>query len=297
MKKLYIVALTGLIFFLASCSAPNIKPKDKEMYDKSEKILFSTKQARKINLNQLVKETEDYPVIFVGDHHNTEKTHEFFNSYLQALADKGYALHLANEWFAPKHNKLLQLYINGNISSEELKQKRDLKRIRWDLVEKLYATVKNSGGKLYGVNLSKEDRRKISKRLFEQMSKEERSFYDNLDLNVSAHRKLVMPFFGHCKKMFKYKKGEPCDDRMYRVQVAWDTYMAEQSAKIAKKVIRNKKDKLIVFAGAMHMEYGLGIPLRFSRISNLPSYIISNEINSNEDINRHKADALFLYDR
>ena len=94
------------------------------------------------------------------------------------------------------------------------------------------------------------------------------------------------------------KRDELCKERMYRVQVAWDTYMATQSAQIAKRYLKTKKDKLIVFAGAMHMEHGLGIPLRFARLSNLSSYIISNyrmEVQKEISLELSKANSVFIY--
>ena len=39
--------------------------------------------------------------------------------------------------------------------------------------------------------------------------------------------------------------------------------MAQNTSKIANKVIKTPKDKLLVFAGALHIEQNLGIPLRF----------------------------------
>jgi len=301
------IILGILSLFFSSCTSKHatVVPKSKLIHKVSKEGIFSLKQGKNLTLSQLVKESEKYPVIFVGDHHNEEKTHQFFNEYLQGLVKKGYKIHLANEWFSPEHNALLKRYSDGKINAEGLKRGRGWDKftsLRWDLVEKLYETVKKSGGKLYGVNLSKKDRKKISKRLFEQMSKEEKRFYDSLDLNVKAHRALVMPFFSHCKQRAKKgngqgngQKNEPCDERMYRVQVAWDTYMGEESAKIAKKVIKTKKDKLIVFAGAMHVAYGLGIPLRFARKSNLPSYIISNHKKESETLDANIADAVFIY--
>jgi hypothetical protein len=46
------------------------------------------------------------------------------------------------------------------------------------------------------------------------------------------------------------------------------------------------------------MEYDLGIPLRFARVSNFASYTISNHgyIDQKESLlNPHLADAIFLY--
>ena len=85
------------------------------------------------------------------------------------------------------------------------------------------------------MNISKEDRAKISLREFDKMSQEEKYFYDNLDLNVTAHKQLIYPYLKHCDKM-PQTTLESCFDRMYRVQVTWDTYMAQNTSKIANKV-------------------------------------------------------------
>ncbi len=94
------------------------------------------------------------------------------------------------------------------------------------------------------------------------------------------------------------KSSEKCEDRMYRTQVAWDTFMAKNVEKIAKKEIKTAKDKILVFAGAMHIEQNLGIPLRFSRFSNLPFITISNKkINKYNDlkIDTNKSDIVYIY--
>ncbi len=297
-----IVILISIVTFFTACSSKSLDINPKFAIDKSDmqESVFSTKQGRFISLLELVDEVEHYPVIFVGDHHNTKETHEFFNEFLQKLVKKGYNLHLGNEWFYPSHNEILNLYTSCELNSTELKEKRgwdEFTSFNWEIVAPLYETIKNSNGRLYGINISREYRAKISLRQFDKMSKEQRAFYDSLDLNVTAHKALVMPYLNHCHKLPK-KSDEPCEERMYRVQVTWDTYMAKKSAKIAQEVLKTKKDKLIVFAGAMHVNYGLGIPLRFARLSNLPFYIVSNVRYSDEEnlyLKKLKADSIFLY--
>jgi uncharacterized iron-regulated protein len=291
------IALIATIFLLSGCTNKNIEL----TYNLEKKeTIYSIKQAKNINIQELAKEVEHYPVIFVGDHHNTEKTHKFFEDLLKQLDKEGYSLHLANEWFTPEHDNLLQDYTDGKFDAKVLKEKRnwdEFTNYKWEYVEPLYETVKKNAGKLYGMNISKEKRARISLKEFDKMSEKEKVFYNNLDLNVSAHNQLVSPFLEHCNKM-PQKSSEPCEDRMYRVQVTWDTYMAQNVAKIAEKVIKSPKDKLLVFAGAMHIEQKLGIPLRFARLSNLPFITISNEkIKKDEDLklNINKSDIVYIY--
>ncbi|QKF82834.1 ChaN family lipoprotein [Halarcobacter ebronensis] len=288
------------IFLFTGCINQNLSPTLSYDLEKKETI-YSIKQAKNIDIKKLVKELEHYPIIFVGDHHNNEKTHKFFENLLKELDKQGYNLNLANEWFSPNHDKLLKDYTDGKLDGIRLKERRhwdEFTKYKWEYVEPLYETIKANGGRLYGINLTKESRKKISLKEFDKMSKEEKTFYDSLDLTVSAHRQLIMPFMQHCKKL-KEKSDEPCEERMYRVQVAWDTYMAENIAKLSKDIIKTSKDKLLVFVGAMHLEKRVGIPLRFSRLSNLPFFIISNEKVDKENdlkIDTDKADAVYIYE-
>ena len=299
LKKILSIGI--ILFFFVACSKPSsINQVFTHDLGKKEGI-YSVKQARSIDMKELVKDLEYYSVIFVGDYHDTKKTHKFFENLLKELDKEGYNIHLANEWFSPKHNKLLEEFISGQINGSELKQRRkwdEFTNFKWEYVEPLYEAVKKNNGKLYGMNISKEDRKKIRLKKFDKMSKSEKEFYDSLDLNVSAHKQLVMPFLEHCNKM-PQKSDEPCEERMYRVQVAWDSYMAKNLADISKNNIKTKKDKVVVFAGAMHIEQNLGIPLRFSRLSNLPFTTISNEeIDEESDlvkVNNSKSDFVYIY--
>jgi len=298
-KLLYIIVVS--VFFIGCTNSQNLHTPLTHTLEKKEGI-YSVKQAKNIKMQDLINEVEHYSIIFVGDHHNNKKTHKFFENFLKELDKKGYNLNLANEWFTPNHNELLKDFTDGKLDGIRLKERRywdEFTKYKWEYLEPLYETIKNNGGNLFGMNISKEDRKKISLNQFEKMSKEDKSFYDTLDLNVSAHRQLVMPYLKHCNQMPSTSKSvEPCELRMYRVQVTWDTYMANNVNKIANNVLKTPKDKLIVFVGAMHIEQNLGIPLRFSRLSNLPFITISNEkIDTKKDlkIDTNKADIVYIY--
>ena len=297
MLKILITFITT-IFLFTGCTE-KVAPLTHNLEKKED--IYSIKQAKSISMQDLVKEVEHYPIIFVGDHHNTEKTHKFFAEFINELAKKGYNLNLANEWFTPEQDSILKDYTDNKFDITTLKQKVEwdkFTKFKWEYVALLYEAIKNTHGKLYGINISKENRTKISLKQFDKMSDEEKDFYNNLDLSVTAHHQLISPYLEHCDKMPSITK-EPCEERMYRVQVTWDTYMAENTAKIAKQVLKSPKDKLLIFAGAMHIEQNLGIPLRFSRLSNIPFITISNEkIEKDEDlkINTNKSDIVYIYE-
>jgi len=298
MKKILIYILTSLL--LSTACTTTKQPL--QFHVKSEKnSIYMLKQGKSISTKELSAAVEKYPVIFVGDNHGSLKTHEFMDKLLQSLITKGYRIHLANEWFSPNHNKMLQRYTDGKITIQQLKYQRDWTKfttLPWGLSSMLYERVRKSGGRLYGINLTRKERKKISSKLLSVMSNDERRFYDSIDTNVSAHKSLIEPFFENCHKIMPARGDESCQDRMYRVQVAWDSYMAKESAMLARRVLRSKKDKLIVFAGDMHMKYQLGIPLRFSRLSNQPFFTIVNHSTSKKEtigLDVGLADAVFIY--
>lgn len=115
-----LIAFIATIFLFTGC-AEKVAPLTHNLEKKED--IYSIKQAKSISIQELVKEVEHYPVIFVGDHHNTEKTHKFFENFLKELDKQGYKLNLANEWFNPEHDELLQAYTDGKIDSKTLKEK------------------------------------------------------------------------------------------------------------------------------------------------------------------------------
>ena len=119
------------------------------------------------------------------------------------------------------------------------------------------------------------------KACFDYLTKEEKKM-------VEEHQRNVV-----------YKKGETqtdCATRMKRVQVAWDTKMAEESAKLASTVLIDRNDKLLIFVGSMHLAYNLGVNMRFQRLSNQPNLTLLPQPKSERKIRHGVADYLFFYE-
>jgi len=231
---------------------------------------YSLQSAQCLDRKHFLESVEHYDVIFVGDHHHSANAHKVMVELINGLSDAGYGVSVANEWFTPQENSLLQQYVDGKLDSNTSKALAWKKRAGYDfnLSEPIYSAVTAHGGKLYGINMDKAFKKMVSDQNISAMSSEQREFYDSLDLNVSPHKQLLEPFFGHCHRARKGETPQQCSERMYRVQVAWDSMMGQESAKLAEKLKEN--EKLIVFIGAMHLESGLGANLRFARESNKP---------------------------
>ena len=235
---------------------------------------YSLQSAECLNKEQFMKHVEPYKVIFVGDHHHSLEAHQVVIELINGLSKDGYKVLLANEWFSSQENGLLEQYVAGELDSNISKALGWKKRVGYDfnLSEPIFNAVIKEKGILYGINMDKSFRKKISDYNLSGMTNEEKKFVATLDLNVSAHKQLLAPFFSHCHKTRKGEDAQKCMERMYRVQVAWDSMMGEESAKLAEKLQEN--EKLIVFVGAMHLDSKLGVNLRFARESKIPSITV-----------------------
>ena len=288
------IALLLMLLLFSACQNRSLAITHKI---KADCEYYSMKSAQCLDEEQMLKKIEPYKVIFIGDHHPQDALHDKIASLITALSDQGITVHLANEWFYPEDAKLLEQF-SDNTTDEEtfLKQihwDKRLKYYKYDSFKPMYEAVKRGSGKLYGINLSKQARTKISDQNLSAMDQDERVFNESLDLDVTPHRNLIMPFFSHCHAPKPDESLQECSERMYRVQVAWDTKMALESYKLAQRLKHN--EKLIVFAGAMHIQNELGIPLRFSRLSPMPTLsIIPLNAQTQETIN-DLGDYLLLY--
>jgi uncharacterized iron-regulated protein len=294
----YLSIFTGLLLLLGGCVS-------KEPAAVTHKVpsvcnYYSLKSAQCLDQKGFIDTVEPYKVIFVGDHHNSANAHKVVTELIDGLSGRGYKIALANEWFTPEDNELLDRYVRGELDANGTKALDWKKRVGYDfnLSRTIYERVIENGGDLYGINMSRSFKKMISEQNLTAMSREERVFYAGLDLNSSAHQAMLSPFFSHCHHRKNGESQAQCRERMYRVQVAWDTMMGLESAKLLETL--DADTKLIVFVGAMHLKNGLGVNMRFARVSNVPSITVLPYRKMPEEkvfeIGLGCADLVYLYD-
>ena len=258
---------------------------------------YSLKSAQCQGLEQMPSKLEPYKVIFIGDHHTQPNLHKDVAKLIMELAKNGTKVHLANEWFYPRDEKVLNAYTTNEINEtefiEQIQWEKRLKYYPYTSFQPMYQAIKKTQGKLHGINLTKKEQKKISDQNLSAMTQDERIFNASLDLNISAHKGMVLPFLSHCHAPKTGESLQECSQRMYRVQVAWDTKMANEAYNLSLKLQQN--EKLIVFAGAMHMENSLGIPLHFARLSNQPTVNITPADTADRELEHGTSDYVLLY--
>jgi uncharacterized iron-regulated protein len=293
MQNFRVLSLIAFVLFFAGCSRPDAAvqhtlPKSCAVYDMT--------QAACIDEAALVQRLSHYRVLFVGDHHASSAMHGAFAKLLASLG-RGRRILLANEWFTPEDDALLSGYVHGTLEGNFTSAVGWEKKAGYpfESYAPVYESVKAAGGALYGVNMDKSFQKALSDNNLSAFSEEQRAFYDALDLNLSAHRSLLAPFFAHCHAEKAGEDPQSCAERMYRVQVAWDTYMAQQSAALAAAKLHTPDDLLVVFAGAMHLAYGVGINARFARRSDEPFVTVLPVPENTPSADVGEADFLLFY--
>jgi len=291
MKVYTYLFFISLLFIFGACAKPQSILHETGLSD--TKQIYSLKEGKIVSKARLVDVLRAYPVIFVGDFHNNENLHQFIAELIATLG-KEYTLHLANEWFTPMDNNTLELFMDKELTEAQFLENISWKKnigYKYDSFKPIYQNLQKVDGKMYGINLSRAERKKISLIQLDKMNVKEKLFYKALDLNTSVHKQFISSFLHDCHAPLKNEDKQECLERMYRVQVAWDEKMGKESARLAKKIIKGRKDKLIVFVGAMHLEFGLGVNMRFSRNSTLPHVTVLPK--SKKDIQIGVAD--FIY--
>ena len=192
MKQFYLLSL--LLLLVGGCASPEPTPITHQV--KSSCSYYALTSAECIDKEAYIKSIEPYKVIFIGDHHHSAAAHQLMLETINGLADDGYRVLVANEWFSPKENGLLSEYIAGDLDINGSKALGWKKRVGYDfnLSEPIFEAVIKEEGALYGINMDKKFKKMVSEQNVSAMSDEQRSFYERLDLNVSAHRALLEPF-------------------------------------------------------------------------------------------------------
>ncbi len=284
-----------ILFFMVGCA--NKATQDIAIDVSCSSNYFSIKAVACLEQDQLIQKLEPYQVIFIGDHHTSKKLHKSVSSLIDKLSQKGYKIHLASEWFVPSDNNLLAEYSLGRLSDAQFEKEikwKDRMRLSFSLFSPIYRSVIRNKGQIYGINMTKEDRQRIGTQNIFSMSGYAADFYKKLDLDTKIHKDIIGQFLD-CHAPKKGENEEQCLKRMYLIQVAWDSIMAQNSSLIANNVLTTKRDKLLVFVGSMHLAFGVGINMRFARINNKPFVTILPLHKTSTKIPLGFGDYLLLY--
>jgi len=200
---------------------------------------------------RLVKKLLNYRVIYIGEIHTNEEIHEIQLRIIKELYEKDRRLVIAMEMFQQPFQEFLELYVEEDISEEDMLEGTEYDR-RWVLNPELYAEIwrfaREKGIKIYAINVPTELLREIRKKGLENV----KSVYlpDRIVYPPEEYREFLR------EKLKAH--GENFDEKRFiDIQTAWDNGMAYR---IMKLLLLHPDHRIVVIVGKGHLWKGYGIP-------------------------------------
>ncbi len=214
-----------------------------------------------LSLQSIVPALLKKRVVFVGETHDRYDHHLNQLAVIQALYAHDPELAIGVEFFQASVQGVLDDYIAGKIDEQTFLDRTGYYD-RWQYDYRLYRPIINFARDkhipLVALNLPTEITKKVGKKGFAGLTTEEKRLLpESIDREVPGYRARIESVFHGHPGMEKRNI-----DFFIEAQLLWDEGMAEQAAKYLNK---NISKKMVILAGAGHVMYGSGIPVRLKR--------------------------------
>jgi len=193
----------------------------------------------------------NYRVIYIGEVHTDEEIHRIQAKIIEELYKRDKRLVIAMEMFQQPFQEFLELYVEEEISEEDMLEGTEYNR-RWVLDPELYAEIwrfaREKGIKVHAINVPTELLREIRKKGLENIK------------SVYLPEKIVYPPKEYLEFLREKLKahGENFDEKRFiDIQTAWDNGMAYR---IMKLLLLYPEHRVVVIVGKGHVWKGYGIP-------------------------------------
>ncbi len=204
-------------------------------------------------------------VICFGERHDVPADHyaqlEMVHAFLDRRQIRGFELGLGLEMVRSQYQPVLDDFIAGEISEDELEQDTRWAQ-QWGFPIQFYRPqmreILVQGGELLALGVPRDITRKVAKKGLSGLNENDRLMLPDLDLDVKRHRRL----FGKMMQGHPGMKSEGALENYYLAQVIWDEAMAAKAAAWATRKLPGRK--LLIFAGAAHC-HPSAIPERISK--------------------------------
>lgn len=253
--------IPALALVTLACATPRTAPAPRAR-------IVALPSGEALSFDELVTRLLEARVVYVGEQHDREADHAAQRAIVEALHARDPSIALGLEMVQRPEQPTLDAFVSGAIDEAEL-----LERLRWTerwgfdfaLYRPMFALARAHRLPIIALNAPSELTRAVARGGLEALDDEQRARLPELDLTSAAHRAMV-------EEALRGHPGMTDDmlERFYAAQVVWDETMAEQVAAF----LHRADWRLVVLAGAMHVQAGLGIPRRAARRGAGPQAIV-----------------------
>jgi uncharacterized iron-regulated protein len=209
-------------------------------------------------------------VVYVGERHDQPGDHGVQYAILRQLHREEASLAIGMEMFQTPFQEPLDEWSAGLIDETVLRRETEYDE-RWGFDFSMYRPileyVRNRGIEVVALNAPRELAYAVAKDGLDSLSAEQASSLPELDLANEQHRALFDAEFDEGE----HAVGDAVD-QYYEAQVVWDETMGSRVAETLGRA--DGPAKMIVLAGRVHVERGLGVPDRAAKRGALPYAVV-----------------------
>ncbi|MEY2858235.1 MAG: hypothetical protein RLZZ74_2547 [Cyanobacteriota bacterium] len=226
---------------------------------------------------QDVSQIQQNDVIYLGESHDSSDIHqqqlEIITQLQANLADAEPELAIALEMFQRPFQPMLDRYLAGTITEEQLREQTEYDT-RWGFDWEFYAPIlrfaKEQQIPLIALNTPSEITQKVAKSGINSLEKNDFRYIpplQDIKLDNAEYRQRLTEIYQHHAAAGQGSSRDA--DNFFAAQVLWDETMAEA---IALQHQHHPNTPIIVLVGKAHVMYDYAIPERVKRRINNPSF-------------------------
>ena len=258
------LALPFVAVLASACGPTQEPPQNAEdivrAMDPPERLV-DTRTGDDLSLDQLRARLLTARVIYVGEQHDSARSHAMEYLIMRLLVSRDSAIAVGMEMFQQPFQNVLDEWVDGRLDEEALRRDSEWDT-RWghdfSMYRPLLELARSRGIKLYALNAPKELAHAIAQHGITGVDAEQQASLPEMDMGNQAHHDMVVAAMAEHEGV-----DAAALERMYQAQVLWDETMAANVAAIINGP--NPPSHLLVLAGDMHVRRGLGIPARAAR--------------------------------
>ncbi|MFU8856427.1 MAG: ChaN family lipoprotein [Deferrisomatales bacterium] len=267
------LALAGLL--LAGCAAPltdlrvDSPYRDPATLEKGQILHAAT--GRLLTRDELAEYLRAFPVIYVGETHDSVDSHAVQLAILQDLSTRlpgevALGLEMLQRTSQPEVDR----WLRGEMEEKEFLRlwQENWAPSSFPYYRDILAYARDRGIPVRALNAERDLRRALAGAPPEDLDPALRERLPELSFDDPHYQAFLEAMFrGH-------EAGDAAREGFLRVQVLWDETMAQTAAEYLTGVGRGKR--LVILAGSNHVRHGFGIPRRLFRRVPLPYAIVDS---------------------
>ncbi len=240
------------------------------------------------DLERLVEALRDTRVVLVGERHDRYEHHLNQLAIIRGLYEQDPKLAIGLEFFQQPFQEYLDQFVAGEIDEREFLRRTEYFQ-RWRFDYRLYRPIlefaRAQGLPVVALNVPGEVTAKVAREGLESLDEEQQQWVPvEIERGNTAYEDRLRRVFEQHPSV-----DEGGFERFLDAQLLWDEGMAERAARYLQD---HPEQRMVILAGAGHLEYGDGIPDRLQRRLGDPQAVVINGLR--DDLDPDLADYLLL---